>query len=53
MNSQNSRRQFIRDFTFTTVAVSGSLALSACGINSTIPTSVTFVHGVASGDHFE
>ena len=50
MNSQNSRRQFIRDFTLTTVAVSGSLALSACDINSTIPTSVTFVHGVASGD---
>ena len=50
MNSQNSRRQFIRDFTFTTVAVSGSLALSACGVNHLIPTSVSFLHGVASGD---
>ena len=50
MSSQNSRRQFIRDFTFTTVAVSGSLALSACGVNHLIPTSVSFLHGVASGD---
>ncbi len=50
MNLKPSRRQFIRDFTFTTVAVSGSLALSACGGNSLMPVSVSFLHGVASGD---
>ena len=47
MTSKNSRRQFIRDFTFTTVAVTGTLALGACGGSN---TTVNFLHGVASGD---
>jgi alkaline phosphatase D len=50
MTSKNSRRQFIRDFTFTTAAVTGALALSACGGNSGDSISVNFMHGVASGD---
>ena len=48
MTSNKSRRQFIRDFTYTTVAVTGSLALSACGGNN--HTTLSFLHGVASGD---
>lgn len=48
MTSNKSRRQFIRDFTYTTVAVTGSLALSACGGNN--HTALNFLHGVASGD---
>ncbi|WP_295760627.1 alkaline phosphatase D family protein [Undibacterium sp.] len=51
MNLKPSRRQFIRDFTFTTAAVTGSLALSACGAGSSDDgVSVTFLHGVVSGD---
>ncbi len=48
MKLKPSRRQFIRDFTYTTVAVTGTLALSACGGGS--EPSVNFLHGVASGD---
>ncbi|MDO8176731.1 MAG: alkaline phosphatase D family protein [Undibacterium sp.] len=50
MTSKKSRRQFIRDFTFTTVAVTGSLALNACGGSNASPLTVNFLHGVASGD---
>nr|WP_315476548.1 alkaline phosphatase D family protein [uncultured Undibacterium sp.] len=50
MTIQNSRRQFIRTFAASTAAVSGSLALSACGGTGTSPVFATFEHGVASGD---
>ncbi|QJQ07121.1 alkaline phosphatase D family protein [Undibacterium piscinae] len=50
MNLKPSRRQFIRDFTFTTAAVTGSLALSACGGSSDAALSLSFLHGVVSGD---
>lgn len=45
-----SRRQFIRDFTFSTVAVSSGLALSGCGGSGNDGAAVSFQHGVASGD---
>lgn len=51
MNIKPSRRQFIRDFTFTTAAVTGSLALSACGAGSSDDgVAINFLHGVVSGD---
>ncbi len=51
MNIKPARRQFIRNFTFTTAAVTSALALSACGGGSTDDGSaVNFLHGVVSGD---
>ncbi|GGX11490.1 alkaline phosphatase D family protein [Undibacterium macrobrachii] len=50
MNSQHSRRQFIRQFAATTAVASTSLALSACGGAGIAPVYATFEHGVASGD---
>ncbi|MFZ6675778.1 alkaline phosphatase D family protein [Undibacterium sp. Xuan67W] len=47
---KNSRRQFIRDFTFSTVAVSSALSLAACGGGNGNNLTVNFLHGVASGD---
>ncbi|MBR7747922.1 alkaline phosphatase D family protein [Undibacterium baiyunense] len=50
MNSQHSRRQFIRQFAASTAVASTSLALSACGGAGIAPVYATFEHGVASGD---
>lgn len=47
---KTSRRQFIRDFTFSTVAVSSALSLAACGGGNGNNLTVNFLHGVASGD---
>ncbi|MFZ6815698.1 alkaline phosphatase D family protein [Undibacterium sp. Rencai35W] len=47
---KTSRRQFIRDFTFGTVAVSSALSLAACGGGNGNNLTVNFLHGVASGD---
>jgi alkaline phosphatase D len=51
MKIKPGRRKFIRDFTFSTAAVTSALALSACGGGSTDDGSaVSFLHGVLSGD---
>lgn len=46
MSIETSRRQFIRGFAYGTVAVS----LAACGGSLPAELSVSFLHGVASGD---
>lgn len=49
MNPSNSRRNFIRQFSLGTVAVS-TAALGGCGGDDPDNRSVSFAHGVASGD---
>jgi alkaline phosphatase D len=49
MTQSNSRRQFIRNFSVGTVAVS-TISLSACGGGDPSYQSISFAHGVASGD---
>ena len=49
MNQSDSRRNFIRTFSLGTVAVS-ALPLAACGGGDGDDRTVSFAHGVASGD---
>lgn len=49
MTQSHSRRKFIRNFSLGTVAVS-TIPLSACGGGDSDDRSVSFAHGVASGD---
>jgi alkaline phosphatase D len=49
MTQSSSRRNFIRNFSIGTVAVS-TLPLTACGGEGAVDRQISYAHGVASGD---